>query len=298
MGLIKRAAITAVVFLLVITGLQLLKTNEAGQQKIAGIMDSVYDRVEQAKESALAKKMEERYRYMTQMLQGEQETETMAQEDGAVKYSPYTGASFYEAEQEPVYLYETGYIFMGDSRIYLMNEDCNIEGTPNFFVVCCPGIGYDWMVTNGLSQIQAIQKNHTEIKNWVVISALGVNDMENVDKYISTYNDLATTMNLKLVSVNPTMGKADPEYSNGAIDSFNQRLQTVSGVQYINSHDYLMNKGYWMTDGIHYNEESNWDIFGFMLNSLYTGTDSAPGTGDNYQATAQALVTRLSRANS
>lgn len=298
MDIIKRAAVTALVFVLVISGLQLLKTDESGQQKIAGIMDSVQERMEKAKESALAKKMAERYQYMAQMLKGEQETETENSEDGGIKYSPYTDAGANSAaEQSPSYQYNTGYIFMGDSRIYLMNQDCNIEGTSNFFVVCCPGIGYDWMIANGLPQIQTIEQSHTEIKNWVVISALGVNDMENVDKYVSTYNDLAQTMNLKLVSVNPTLGKADPKYNNGTIEAFNQRLQTVSGVQYINSYDYLTNKGYWMTDGLHYNEDSNWDIFGFMLNSLYTGTDSAPGTGNNYKETALALASRLSKTN-
>ena len=49
------------------------------------------------------------------------------------------------AEEEPTedpYEYETGYIFLGDSRFYLMNEECKIEDVPNFFVVSCPGMGY------------------------------------------------------------------------------------------------------------------------------------------------------------
>lgn len=297
-NVVKRVAVAVIVFWLVVAGIQVLKADESGGQEITGLIDSMHERVEQAKKSALAKKMQERYRYMAQMIKGEKETDTESSEKKEIKYSPYTREEAgEEAETAPSYKYDTGYIFMGDSRIYLMNEDCDIEAIPNFFVVCCPGIGYDWMIANGLPQIQAIEQSHTEIKNWVVLSALGVNDMENIDKYVKTYNDLASTMNLKLASVNPTLGKADPEYNNGTIDAFNQRLQTVQGVQYINSHDYLMNKGYWMTDGIHYNEDSNWDIFGFFLHSLYTGTDGAPGSGSNYKETALALASRLSRAN-
>ena len=38
-----------------------------------------------------------------------------------------------ESDEDP-YEYETGYIFLGDSRFYLMNEECKIEDVPNFFV--------------------------------------------------------------------------------------------------------------------------------------------------------------------
>ena len=96
--------------------------------------------------------------------------------------------------------------------------------------------------------------------------------MENVDSYINTYQELSSGINLMLVSVNPTMGRAEPEYSNDSIDAFNKRLQDLTSgnpsIGYINSHDYLMEKGYWMTDGIHYQPESNQDIYQFILNSI------------------------------
>lgn len=112
-----------------------------------------------------------------------------------------------KTSEEPEYKYDTGYIFMGDSRIYLMNEDCSINGVPNFFAVCCPGIGYDWMIETGLPKIRSIQSSHTEIKSWVILSALGINDMENINQYLRTYRSLAKTTNLWLVSINPTEGR-------------------------------------------------------------------------------------------
>lgn len=202
-----------------------------------------------------------------------------------------------KTSEEPEYKYDTGYIFMGDSRIYLMNEDCSINGVPNFFAVCCPGIGYDWMIETGLPKIRSIQSSHTEIKSWVILSALGINDMENINQYLRTYRSLAKTTNLWLVSINPTEGRSEPQYNNICINAFNKRLQTVSGVTYINSHDYLVNKGYSTKDGVHYTELCNWDIYSYYLTSLLTGRDSMPDQSATSKELAQSLVRQLSQEN-
>lgn len=202
-----------------------------------------------------------------------------------------------KTSEEPEYKYDTGYIFMGDSRIYLMNEDCSINGVPNFFAVCCPGIGYDWMIETGLPKIRSIQSSHTEIKSWVILSALGINDMENINQYLRTYRSLAKTTNLWLVSINPTEGRSEPQYNNVCINAFNKRLQTVSGVTYINSHDYLVNKGYSTKDGVHYTELCNWDIYSYYLTSLLAGRDSMPDQSATSKELAQSLVRQLSQEN-
>lgn len=178
-----------------------------------------------------------------------------------------------------------------------MNEDCSINGVPNFFAVCCPGIGYDWMIETGLPKIRSIQSSHTEIKSWVILSALGINDMENINQYLRTYRSLAKTTNLWLVSINPTEGRSEPQYNNVCINAFNKRLQTVSGVTYINSHDYLVNKGYSTKDGVHYTELCNWDIYSYYLTSLLTGRDSMPDQSATSKELAQSLVRQLSQEN-
>lgn len=200
-------------------------------------------------------------------------------------------------EEKPQYKYDTGYIFMGDSRIYLMNEDCNIEGTENFFAVCCPGIGYDWMIETGLPKIKNIQSTHSEIKDWVVVSALGINDMQNANKYVSAYRKLAKSVDLWLVSINPTVGRTEATYNNICINAFNKKIRKVSGITYINSHDYLLKKGFDTKDGLHYTEASNWDIYSYMLNSLLVGKDCAPASDTNAKELAQSLEDTLSLAN-
>lgn len=195
------------------------------------------------------------------------------------------------------YQYDTGYIFLGDSRIYLMNQDCGIAAPGNFFAVCCPGIGYDWMIETGLPKIKNIQSIHSEIKNWVVISALGINDMQNVNKYISSYQKLSKSVDLWLVSINPTMGRTEAQYSNVCIEAFNRRIRKISGITYINSYDYLVKKGFDTKDGVHYTEASNWDIYSYILNSLLVGIDCVPAADTDAKELAQSLEEELSLAN-
>ncbi len=176
-----------------------------------------------------------------------------------------------EAQEDPANR-KTGYIFMGDSRFYLMNQDCGIDARENFFVVACPGMGYSWMIVEALPKIKSIQNAHPEIGNWVIISGLGINDMEQIQSYLDTYKVLAKNTSLVLLSVNPVSGPVEWGYSNREIDAFNDRLRRLasreSSVKYINCHDYLVHKGYTTTDGVHYDAATNYDIYLFLLNSL------------------------------
>lgn len=228
----------------------------------------------------------------TQTGKAEEEQKPMVSSDGTLE--PEVTVS---REEKPKYKYETGYIFMGDSRIYLMNEDCSIEGTENFFAVCCPGIGYDWMIETGLPQIKNIQNRHSEIKEWVVVSALGINDMQNVNKYIASYKKLAKSVELWLVSINPTIGRTEATYNNTCINAFNKKIRRISGITYINSHDYILKKGFDTKDGLHYTEASNWDIYSYILNSLLVGRDCAPAPDTDAKELAQSLEDTLSLAN-
>lgn len=238
----------------------------------------------------------------TEDTETEETEEDSGQEAKEPEFSDVPGEPEYgdislTGEEEYGYQYDTGYIFLGDSRIYLMNQDCNIAAPGNFFAVCCPGIGYDWMMETGLPKIKNIQSVHSEIKNWVVISALGINDMQNVNKYISAYRELSQSVELWLMSVNPTVGRTEAKYSNVCIEAFNRRIRKISGITYINSYDYLVKKGYDTKDGLHYTEASNWDIYSYMLNSLLVGIDCAPAADTDAKQLAQSLEEELSRAN-
>ena len=267
---------------------------ELGEESEAVEMTTEYENAFEPEDEEVSELEEEREETETEDTQTETAGEEKPEVSSEDVIEPEVTVS---QEEKPQYKYDTGYIFMGDSRIYLMNEDCNIEGTENFFAVCCPGIGYDWMIETGLPKIKNIQSTHSEIKDWVVVSALGINDMQNANKYVSAYRKLAKSVDLWLVSINPTVGRTEATYNNICINAFNKKIRKVSGITYINSHDYLLKKGFDTKDGLHYTEASNWDIYSYMLNSLLVGKDCAPASDTNAKELAQSLEDTLSLAN-
>lgn len=294
-----RVFTACILCILIIGGLRVLADNKTAVETGVDVADRVQERLDRAKEKQENMVQRMRGRYLLNQ-ESMEDTETQTTEN-EIRYSTDQEQDFtYDLQEdyaEQTYKYETGYIFMGDSRIYLMNRDCGIEQIPNFFVVCCPGMGYDWMMSKGFPQVSQIKLTHPEIKNWVLISGFGLNDIEHINDYVDTYSYLSQTMDIRLLSVNPTMGVSDPRYSNGNIEGFNQKLQAVTGVQYINCYDYLSKKGFWMIDNLHYNEQSNWDIYAFILDNLYINAGGTSIAGADSKDRAQQLSQRMSRSS-
>lgn len=193
-------------------------------------------------------------------------------------------------------VYENGYIFMGDSRIYLLNQQCHLNEKPNFFVVCCPGMGYSWMVSEALPRVKNIQRSHPEIKHWVLISAMGVNDLKNVRYYVQRYEKLSQKIDLRLLSVNPTAAGANAGYENAKVEAFNRKLQKIQGVRYIDSYRYLKNLGFATEpDGVHYDAASNWAIYAYVLEQLYRDEGGTSVQEIDCEARAKILETKLNR---
>lgn len=202
------------------------------------------------------------------------------------------------AEEEPTedsYEYETGYIFLGDSRFYLMNEECKIEDVPNFFVVSCPGMGYAWLADTGFPKVQSLQRQHTEIKNWVVISGLGVNDLTSIQSYLNKYRRWPDTSKLYLLSVNPTKGGAASK-NNRRIEMFNKRLKQVENATYIDCYQYLSKLGFGTKeDGVHYEAATNWAIYSYILEQLNRAAGGDPVTETECKPKAKQFERQLSQ---
>ena len=201
-----------------------------------------------------------------------------------------------EALQQEAFEYEKGYIFVGDSRFYLMNEDCGIEEVPNFFVVSCPGMGYRWLVLTALPKVSDIQKQHPEIERWAIICGLGVNDLSYAASYVRQYTSLSEDMELWLLSVNPTGEGAPSRCGNDRIEAFNRELRQVSGAKYIDSYSYLKKLGYrTASDGVHYDSDSNWAIYAYILEQLYREVGNDPVNESECEARASTLERKLSQ---
>ena len=205
------------------------------------------------------------------------------------------------AEEEPTkdpYEYETGYIFLGDSRFYLMNEECKIEDVPNFFVVSCPGMGYAWLADTAFPKVQSLQRQHTEIKNWIVICGLGVNDLTSIRSYLNKYRRWPESSKLYLLSVNPTKSGAPVRCNNQRIEAFNNRIKKVENATYIDCYRYLTNLGFGTKgDGLHYDAPTNWAIYSYILEKLNKDAGGDPVTETECQAKAKKFEKQLSQKN-
>lgn len=89
--------------------------------------------------------------------------------------------------------------WVGDSRFVGMKG----MAKKNDVFICKSSMGYDWLTSTALTKLKQ-QLNNT--KGEVVILGLGVNDLHNISKYVSTYKSLINSYkNTKfmVVSVNP-----------------------------------------------------------------------------------------------
>lgn len=173
-------------------------------------------------------------------------------------------------EQSPC----TGYIYTGDSRIRRLNLTVRMDKLENTWVVCKSGMGYSWFVNEGLPQINDIMKNQTEIDNWVIVSAWGVNDLWNSDTYIRKYRKLLKNewkgCNLYLMSVNPVNGSMTAKYS--SIPYFNSKIKAFTeekkSIKYIDTYSVMKRQGFRTIDGLHYTESTNRLIYKTVRDSL------------------------------
>lgn len=165
-----------------------------------------------------------------------------------------------------------GYIYLGDSRFVGMNSAVDLDSKENTFVVAKVGEGYKWLIDHAQYEVKHIVEDNKDIDRWVLISGLGVNDLRNIDKYISFYDTLED-MDVFLVSVNPVEKVGCDRYhydynslSTGMV-SFNDRLKETD-YQYIDTYSYMMEDGFATRDGVHYINETYEKIYNYIVDFI------------------------------
>lgn len=153
----------------------------------------------------------------------------------------------------------TGYIFIGDSRTVGMNMYLHFEDdSEHTYMVAQENKGYKWLMNTGISEIDSIRDNDTDADEWEYIILMGVNDPENVDKYIEWAENI-NEATVHFVSVNPL----EDELKNKSVEEFNDRLRNAN-LDYIDTYTYLWHIGYESDDGIHYKEDTYREIYEFI----------------------------------
>lgn len=154
-------------------------------------------------------------------------------------------------------------IFVGDSRTEGIRDAVHDDSIWS----CLSSMGYDWMVSTGVPQIEA-----EIVDNTSVIILMGVNDVHNLNKYVQYINEKAKEWtdlgaSTYFVSVGPV--ENDPYVTNEQIESFNAAMEAnLIGVTYIDVYSHLMETGYSTLDGTHYPEDVSLEIYNYILDNL------------------------------
>ena len=160
--------------------------------------------------------------------------------------------------------HEKGYIFVGDSRFVFMNQVDRISDNENLFVVAKVGEGYSWLDSTALSQIKRIVSSGL-FPEWEVVVCLGINDLDNLEKYKKKFSDMAGNYSLSLVSVGPITSYGN--LSNAKIENFNSGIKELD-LPYIDTYRLLTLTGFNCSDGLHYDADSSRKIFKGILMGL------------------------------
>ena len=158
-------------------------------------------------------------------------------------------------------------VLVGDSRFY-GQSNYNLKNDKTTYIAKSgEGLAY-------LKQITSTMKTYDSDKAAFVIN-MGVNDLGNVNNYISYINSLATQLKgtVYYLSVNPVDEVKEKQYKytvkNSDIDSFNQKMKNgLEGVKYLDSNSYLKETGYTTSDGVHYTKDTYTKIYNFISSKV------------------------------
>lgn len=188
-------------------------------------------------------------------------------------------------------------IFIGDSRTVGMHMAVSSEDADNNVWSCKDSMGYDWMVSTGVPDVEQKISGNTD-----VIFLMGVNDPGHVDKYVDYINDKAKEWSSEgattwFVSVNPVDDSRSPMIKNAHIEAFNDTMQkNLIDVGYIDTYDDILST-FTSPDGIHYYNSTYEEIYHDILDRVdgtqeLTGwskkfSDALLGNGEIYALTGR-----------
>ncbi len=162
------------------------------------------------------------------------------------------------------------YIFVGDSRTVGMGMAIAPKDT---LYIAKVSMGYSWLEsTAGVELKQYLAAN----PNVTVVLAFGVNDLGNVDRYISYYENLIDSFSktrFYVMAVNPVNEAVEAAHGysvrNTEIAAFNTKMRTAIGKKkFINTYSYLKKKGFETSDGLHYSLNDYRNIYNFVMKKI------------------------------
>ncbi|MEY8428615.1 SGNH/GDSL hydrolase family protein [Lachnospiraceae bacterium 46-15] len=178
---------------------------------------------------------------------------------------------FDEAIEEP----EHSYIFVGDSRtVGMQNALADDSDATSCRFIAKSGEGFYWLYHDGIVELEEALKSTPYA---TVIFNLGVNDLEETDRYISFYKTLFSEYHdpsFYIMSVNPVDDERCSGASNAEIQAFNEKMKAEFPDKYLDCYNYLLSQDFATSDGLHYPNRVYRMVHHFAVMSL-NGSDNA-----------------------
>lgn len=174
-----------------------------------------------------------------------------------------------EKGAKTVQVFRGNYIFAGDSRMVGMY---NTVAPGDTLFLAKVGCGYSWLSSSAGVKLKYYLDANPNVK---VVLAYGVNDLGNIDRYITYYQSLIQSYpntQFYIMSVNPV----DDEYlkknnptayqwvNDELIQQFNKKLKAAFGKKYVDTYSYLKKEGFSSNDGVHYTAETYQALYAYL----------------------------------
>lgn len=156
---------------------------------------------------------------------------------------------------------ENRLVYVGDSRISSMESSLSNDN-----IDFISGSGYDWLSSDGINKLENILNDKSDA---IVVISSGINDLNNIDNYITLYKDLMSKYpdaKIFIMSVNP-VDESKTNITNNQIEGFNKKLSESFGVNYIDTYSGLSNI-VTKDDGITYETDLNNEVNNIVTNTL------------------------------
>ncbi len=182
----------------------------------------------------------------------------------------------------------SGILYVGDSRTAMM-RDCISEDGVSF--IAKVGAGLDWLKSTAAAQVESKMASDP---NLAIVFNFGVNDVYRPDQYIKFYQDFKNRhakANLFFMSVNPV--DSDPYCKDSDVVSFNSKLQSFWGNNYLDVYSYLKSDGYKTTDGLHYDNATSKKIHEKVKSMLSGSTSTSSDSSSSSTSGSESVLDKI-----
>ncbi len=164
-------------------------------------------------------------------------------------------------------------VMIGDSRFVGMKNA--VGGKATWY--CKISMGLSWLQET-VNIPKLIKQKKLDVDGKAIVFNLGVNDLGNVNNYISYLNSLGETLRKKgatvyFMTVNPINDKLASEKNykvrNKTVISFNKKMCAgLKGFGIIDTYDELVFQSFTTVDGVHYDASTYRTIYSYMLKCI------------------------------